>query len=161
MSAINKKTGTAAVILLTILALSAWFYIHMRQKQGAMNVNCSAIIQYNHRSPDFTATLEFIFRLDKSLDGYAVLSGNIHSGRDVHVISRTAHFSYIVNRPGEIEIADMRYVRNARDTADDDSFRRNFFYVPEGGVRHLRIMQSGNGWLIGNLQSPFVLCVSK
>jgi hypothetical protein len=81
MNATNKKYGIVAVILLTLLALSAWFFVHMRQKQGALNVNCSTILQYNHQAPNFTATLEYIFRLEKNLDGYVVISGNIHSER--------------------------------------------------------------------------------
>ncbi|EQA6227443.1 hypothetical protein ACX5CW_004108 [Enterobacter ludwigii] len=161
MNVISKKNGTVAIILIVLLTLSAWFFLHMRQKQAAMNVNCSSIIQYNHQAPDFTASLEFVFRLEENLDGYTVLSGNIHSARGTHVISRTVHFSYVMNRPGEIEISDMRYIKNPRDTADDESFRRSFFYVPEGAVRQLRINPSRNGWLIGNLQSPFALCVSR
>ncbi len=161
MNAISKKRRTAAVILLAFLALSAWFFLHMHQKQAGLNVNCSSIIRYNHQAPDFTASLEFVFRLEKNLNGYAVLSGNIHSARGTHVISRTVHFSYVVSRPDEIEISDMRYIKNPRDTADDESFRRSFFYVPEGAMRQLRISPSRNGWLLGNIQSPFALCVRR
>lgn len=161
MSAINKKTVITSIILLALLVLSALFFLHMRQKQGALNVNCSSIIQYHHQSPDFTASLEFILRLEKNLDGYAVLSGNLHSGRSVQVISRTVHFSYEVNRPDEIEIANMHYVKNTRDTADDDTFRYSFFYVAEGGTRQLRINPSRNGWLIGNPLSSFALCINR
>ncbi len=60
MNAINKKRGMSAVILLLILALSVWFYVHMRHKQSALSVNCSTIVRYNHHEPDFVATLEFI-----------------------------------------------------------------------------------------------------
>ncbi|HHF0155408.1 TPA: hypothetical protein ACPHTL_003974, partial [Enterobacter roggenkampii] len=102
-----------------------------------------------------------IFRLDKNHDGQAVLSGNIQSARGVNVISRTILFSYEMNRPGEIALTDTRYVKNPRDTADDDSFKSSFFYVPEGTVRQLKIEPTGNGWLIGNLQSPFALCVNR
>lgn len=161
MNAINKKTGILAVILLVVLALSVWFYVHMHQKQSALNVNCSTIVRYNHNEPDFIATLEFVFRLDKNHDGQAVLSGNIRSDRGVHVISRTILFSYEMNRPGEISLTNTRYIKNPRDTADDESFKSSFFYVPEGTVRQLSLEPSGNGWLIGNLQSPFALCVSK
>ena len=73
MNAINKKTGISAVILLLILALSVWFYVHMRHKQSALSVNCSTIVRYNHHEPDFVATLEFIFRLDEDHDGQADL----------------------------------------------------------------------------------------
>lgn len=161
MNANNKKTGSLAVILLVVLALSVWFYVHMRQKQSALNVNCSTIVRYNHHEPDFIATLEFVFRLDKNHDGQAVLSGNIHSERGVHIISRTILFNYEMSRPGEISLTDTRYVKNPRDTADDESFKSSFFYVPEGTVRPLKIEPSSNGWLIGNLQSPFALCVNR
>ena len=160
MNALTKKTGLIALLLLVVLTLSVWFYVHKRQNQNYLKVNCSTILRYNHYEPDFVATLEFIFRLDKNHDGQAVLSGNIQSARGVNVISRTILFSYEMNRPGEIAITDTRYVKNPRDTADDDSFKSSFFYVPEGTVRQLKIEPTGNGWLIGNLQSPFALCVN-
>lgn len=161
MNAINKKIGVLAVILIIILALSVWFYVHMHQKQSALNVNCSTIVRYNHHEPDFIATLEFVFRLDINHDGQVVLSGNIQSDKGVNVISRTILFSYEMNRPGEISLTDTRYVKNPRDTADDESFKSSFFYVPEGTVRQLKIEPTSNGWLIGNLQSPFALCVNR
>lgn len=161
MNAINKKTGMLAVILIVILALSVWFYVHMHQKQSALNVNCSTIVRYNHHEPDFIATLEFVFRLDINHNGQAVLSGNIQSDKGVNVISRTILFSYEMNRPGEISLTDTRYVKNPRDTADEESFKSSFFYVPEGTVRQLKIEPTNNGWLIGNLQSPFALCVNR
>ncbi|BCL42732.1 hypothetical protein [Enterobacter roggenkampii] len=161
MNALTKKTGLIALLLLVVLTLSVWFYVHKRQNQNYLKVNCSTILRYNHYEPDFVATLEFIFRLDEDHDGQAVLSGNIQSARGVHVISRTILFSYEMNRPGEIALTDTRYVKNPRDTADDDSFKSSFFYVPEGTVRQLKIEPTGNGWLIGNLQSPFALCVNR
>lgn len=161
MNALTKKTGLIALLLLVVLTLSVWFYVHKRQNQNYLKVNCSTILRYNHYEPDFVATLEFIFRLDKNHDGQAVLSGNIQSARGVNVISRTILFSYEMNRPGEIALTDTRYVKNPRDTADDDSFKSSFFYVPEGTVRQLKIEPTGNGWLIGNLQSPFALCVNR
>lgn len=99
--------------------------------------------------------------MDKNYDGHAVLSGNIQSDRSVNVISSTILFSYEMNRPGEISLTDTRYVKNPRDTADDESFKSSFFYVPEGTVRQLKIEPASNGWLIGNLQSPFALCVNR
>lgn len=161
MNALTKKTGLIALLLLVVLALSVWFYVHKRQNQNYLKVNCSTILRYNHYEPDFVATLEFVFRLDKNHEGQAVLSGNIQSARGVHVISRTILFSYEMNRPGEIALTNTRYVKNPRDTADDDSFKSSFFYVPEGTVRQLKIEPTGNGWLIGNLQSPFALCVNR
>ncbi|WP_414455123.1 hypothetical protein [Enterobacter quasiroggenkampii] len=161
MNALTKKTGLIALLLLVVLTLSVWFYVHKRQNQNYLKVNCSTILRYNHHEPDFIATLEFVFRLDINHDGQAVLSGNIQSDKGVHVISRTILFSYEMNRPGEIALTDTRYVKNPRDTADDDSFKSSFFYVPEGTVRQLKIEPAGNGWLIGNLQSPFALCVNR
>ncbi|MFA1017586.1 hypothetical protein AB8780_07985 [Enterobacter sp. SAT-E-asb] len=161
MIAINKKTGISIIILLVVLTISVWFYVHMRHKQSALNVNCSTILRYNRHEPDFIATLEFVFRLNKNNDGQAILSGNIQSDRGVHVVSRTILFKYEMSRPGEIALTDTRYVKNLRDTADDESFKSSFFYVPKGTVRQLKIEPSSNGWLIGNIQSPFALCVNR
>ena len=161
MNALTKKTGLIALLLLVVLALSVWFYVHKRQNQNFLKVNCSTILRYNHQDPDFVATLDLVFRLDENHDGQAVLSGNIHSEKGAKIISRTVLFSYEMNRPGEISIMDTRYVKTHRDTADEESFKSSFFYVPDGTVRQLRVEPSNNGWLIGNLQSPFALCVNR
>lgn len=100
-------------------------------------------------------------RLDKNHDGQAVLSGNIQSDRGVCIISRTILFSHEMNRPDEISLIDTRYVKNPRDIADGESFKSSFLYIPEGTVRQLKIKPTSNGWLIGNLQSPYALCVNR
>lgn len=161
MNALTKKTGLIAIILLVVLALSAWFYVHKRQNQNYLKVNCSTILRYNHQDPDFVATLDLVFRLDENHDGQAVLSGHIHSEKGAKIISRSVLFSYEMNRLGEISIMETRYLKNPRDTADDESFKSSFFYVPDGTVRQLRVEPSNNGWLLGNLQSPFALCVNR
>lgn len=161
MSAINKKIGWPVGFSLLILVFSLWFYMHMRQQQNGMSVNCSTIISYNHKVPDFIASLDMIFRLDKNSHGQVILSGNMHSERGVETISRTILFNYEVNRPGEISVKDMHYAKNPRDTASDESFINGFFYVPEGTTRLLRINPLVNGWLIENMQSPFALCVNR
>ncbi|EHG7890832.1 MULTISPECIES: hypothetical protein [Citrobacter] len=161
MNTLTKKTGLIAILLLVVLALSVWFYVHKRQNQNYLKVNCSTIIRYNHQDPDFVAMLDLVFRLDENHDGQAILSGNIYSEKGAKFISRTALFSYEINRPGEISIMDMRYLKNPRDTADEESFKSSFFYVPDGTVRQLRVEPSNNGWLLGNLQSPFALCVNR
>lgn len=161
MNALIKQTGLITILLLLVLALSVWFYVHKRQNQNYLKVNCSTILRYNHQDPEFVATLDLVFRLNENHDGQAVLSGNIHSDKGAKVISRTVLFNYEMNRPGEISIMDTRYVKNPRDTADEESFRSSFFYVPEGTVRQLIVERSNNGWLLGNLQSPFALCVNR
>ncbi|MGI3450938.1 hypothetical protein C3433_12070 [Citrobacter freundii] len=161
MNALIKKTGLITLLLLLVLALSVWFYVHKRQNQNYLKVNCSTILRYNHQDPDFVAALDLVFRLDENHDGQAVLSGNIHSEKGAAIISRTVLFSYEMNRPGEISIMNTRYVKNPRDTADEESFKSSFFYVPEGTVRQLTVERSNNGWLLGNLQSPFALCVNR
>ncbi|QLS01399.1 hypothetical protein [Enterobacter roggenkampii] len=98
MNALTKKTGLIALLLLVVLTLSVWFYVHKRQNQNYLKVNCSTILRYNHYEPDFVAMLEFIFRLDEDHDGQAVLSGNIQSARGVHVISRTILFREGANK---------------------------------------------------------------
>lgn len=161
MNALTKKTGLIALLLLVVLALSVWFYVHKRQNQNFLKVNCSTILRYNHQDPNFVATLDLVFRLDENHDGQAVLSGNIHSDKGSKIISRTVLFNYEMNRPGEITIMETRYLKNPRDTADEESFKSSFFYVPDGTVRQLRVEPSKNGWLLGNLQSPFALCVNR
>ncbi|POT58081.1 hypothetical protein C3432_09165 [Citrobacter amalonaticus] len=161
MKAVNKKALWSAATLLIIFVLSAWFYLHHCLLQSSMQVNCATILRYSHHDPNFIATLDMIFRLDKNHNGQAILSGNMHTEREVQIVSRTIIFNYEVNRPGEIYVKNMRYVKNIRDTASDDHFRRGFFYVPDGSVRQLRINPSGNGWLIDNLQSPFALCINS
>ena len=161
MRAIKIRSICAAVSLLLVMASSIVFYIYKLERQNGIDIDCTTMIRYNHLNPEFNATLNLIFRLDKQLSGQVMLSGNINSGDRAEIVSRTIHFSYEVNRPGEISVKHMYYVKKPRDTASDETFRHGFFYVPEGTVRQLRINPLLNGWLIENLQSPFALCVNK
>ena len=162
MKAIKISRLCAAVSLLLVMASSIGFYMYMLKRQNGMDVDCNTIIRYNHLNPDFTATLNLVFRLDKQFAGQVVLSGYINSeGSPETVVSRTIHFGYEVNRLGEISVKNVHYVKKSQDTTSDEIFRQGFFYVPEGTVRQLRINPLLNGWLIENLQSPFALCVNK
>lgn len=161
MKEINNINRWFAAALILTLTFSVWFYLHARQQQKGMDVNCAAIIRYNQHTPDIAATLDMIFRLDKNLQGQVFLFGNVHSEYGAEIISRTIHFDYEVNKPGEISVMNMRYAKNTRDTANDEVFRHSFFYVPENSSRLLRLNPSGNSWLIENLHSPFALCVNK
>ena len=161
MKAIKISRFCAAVSLLLVMASSIGFYMYMLKRQNGMDVDCNTIIRYNHLNPDFTDTLNLVFRLDKQFSGQVVLSGYINSEGGPETVSRMIHFGYEVNRPGEISVSNMRYVKKSQDTASDEIFRHGFFYVPEGTVRQLRINPLLNGWLIENLQSPFALCVNK
>ena len=38
MNALTKKTGLIALLLLVVLTLSVWFYVHKRQNQNYLKV---------------------------------------------------------------------------------------------------------------------------
>lgn len=161
MKVANKRYAWFTTLLLIILASSIWFFLHMRQQQNRMNINCATIVRYNHQAPPFIATLDMIFRLNPTLHGQVILSGEILSAQGVETISRTIMFSYEVSRPGEITVKNMYYIKNKPDTASDENFIHSFLYVSEGTTRQLELSPLGNGWLIENPQSPFALCVNK
>lgn len=112
MRAIKIRSICAAVSLLLVMASSIVFYIYKLDRQNGMDIDCSTSIRYNHLNPEFNATLNLIFRLDKQFSGQVMLSGNINSGDRAEIVSRTIHFSYEVNRPGEISVKHMYYVKN-------------------------------------------------
>ncbi|MGP6457664.1 hypothetical protein ACTZGH_23410 [Enterobacter ludwigii] len=58
-------------------------------------------------------------------------------------------------------MSNIRHIKTARDTADDEIIKKSFFFVPEDTGRQLRLSPLGNARLLGNLQSPFTLCVNQ
>ncbi|QMG42118.1 hypothetical protein HVY60_16720 [Citrobacter freundii] len=161
MKVIYKQKWLFPFMLLLLLAFSFYRFIFNRYQTPGLDINCATIIHYDHLDPIFISTIEMNFRLGKDHNGKVILSGNIKTGSNVQTISRMAVFDYEITSPNEISIYNVEYIKNARDTANDELFRNSFFYAQKGTSRQMHLSPSGNAWLIGNLQSPFALCVNK
>lgn len=155
------KKKWIAVIISGLLIIITGLMLYKRLQQPGLNINCSTILHYDHSNPDYISTLELTFRLDSDFEGLVVLSGNIDTATGRQTVSRNITFDYNIKAPGEIVVRDMRHIKTARDTADDEIIKKSFFFVPEGTERQLRLSTSGNAWLLGNPQSPFALCVNQ
>lgn len=148
-------------IISALIIISAGLLWHKSTQKPGMEINCSAILHYDHVDPDYVSALEMTFRLDSDYEGLVVLSGSIATATGKQTVSRNITFDYNVKVPGEIIIRNMKYIKTFRDTAQDDILTRGFFYVPDGTERQLRLNPLGNAWLLGNQQSPFALCINK
>lgn len=149
------------MIISALIMIPAGLLWHKSTQRPGMKVNCSTILHYDHAKPDYISTLELTFRLDSDFEGLVVLSGSIDTTTGRQTVSRNITFDYDVKAPGEIVVSNMRHIKTARDTADDEIIKKNFFFVPEGTERQLRLSPLGNAWLLGNPQSPFALCVNQ
>ncbi|MGM8448381.1 hypothetical protein ACS6GG_09810 [Enterobacter bugandensis] len=161
MEAMTRVTRIILVLLIILFLSATAYLIYTRQQTPGLEVNCSTVIHYDNMAPVFVSSLELHFRLHDNHTGRAVLSGNIDDGNNITLISRSIVFDYEISAPGEISVSNLRYLKNTRDTASDDYFRNSFFYAREGTNRLLRLSPLNNGWLLGNLQSSFAICVNK
>ncbi|MBB1200221.1 hypothetical protein EGM70_07940 [Enterobacteriaceae bacterium 89] len=160
MQAMSKVKITISVTLMAMLILSLAIFVYHRFRTPGHDVNCSTILHYDHRDPDFVSTVEMNLRLKEDRSGFVVLSGNVHSENEASVVSRRVEFDYEITSPGEISIRNLNYVKNRRDTTSDDFFKKSFFFTQQGTHRQMRLSPYGNAWLMGNPQSPFALCVN-
>lgn len=149
------------LIILVLMMTSAVLLWHKNGQQPGMNINCSTIILYQDTTEPVHSALEMTLRLNSDYEGLVVLSGSVETATGKQTVSRNITFDYAVKIPGEILVQNMRYIKTPRDTAYDDIFTKNFFFVPENTERQLRINSLNNAWLLGNPQSPFALCVNK
>lgn len=149
--------GVFIAIFLASLAIA----LYTPYPNSGLDLNCSTTIHYDHKDPDFTSMIELNLRLFKNRTGRAILAGRINANDEIQTISRSIVFNYDMTHPDEISVRNFDYIKNTRDTANDAFIRSNFFYAPEGVTRQMRLTPSENAWLIGNLQSPFALCVNK
>lgn len=156
---LDKKWWVLAFLFLLFLSAAMlwrkWFYT------TGMEIHCATTLHYDHAEPDFIATLEMNFRLDKNYEGLVILSGVIETKTGEQIIARNITFDYDVKKQGEVNVRNMVYKKMRRDTANDDYWATSFFYVPEGTSRQLQLTYIGNAWLIGNQYSPVALCVNK
>ncbi|BBV66315.1 hypothetical protein [Kluyvera ascorbata] len=155
----NPVMYLTAIIAIASLLLSAYL-LFTRQPRGSMNVDCSTMLQMAYKDPDLTATIDLTFRLHRNHTGQVALSGKIKQDDRTQTISRTMLFDYEVKTPGEISLDNMRYAKNLKDSVTDDEFKMNFFYVPDGQKRTIKIRATRNAYLIENLHSPVFLCVN-
>ena len=150
-----------AIVTSGLIIISAGLLWHKSAQKPGIKVNCSTILHYDHAKPDYISTLELTFRLDSDFEGLVVLSGSIDTATGRQTVSRNIMFDYDIKVPGEIIVRNMSYIKTSRDNADDEIIKQSFFFVPEGTERQLRLSPLGNAWLLGNPQSPFVLCVNQ
>lgn len=160
MNAGFKKKWITLLISGLIIITAGLTWLKRSQKPG-LTINCSTILHYDHANPDYISTLELTFRLDSDFEGLVVLSGSIETASGKQTVSRNIMFDYDIKTPGEIVVSNMRHIKTARDTANDEIIEKSFFFVPEGTERQLRLSSTANAWLLGNPQSPFALCVNK
>lgn len=149
----------AALTAILLAGCGAVLYHH--HTSPGIRVNCSALIQYDHREPDFTSVVEVNFRLFKNNTGRATLSGTINTPGERQTISRSIAFAWDALSPDEITLHSFAYIKNIKDSARDEIFKKSFLYAPKGASRQLRLSPLKNAWLIGNVQSPFALCINK
>ncbi|WP_210454250.1 hypothetical protein [Pantoea ananatis] len=160
MNAEFKKKWIALITSGLIIMTAGLVWLKHSQKPG-LKINCSTIIHYDHAKPDHISTLEFTFRLESDFEGLVVLSGNIDTATGRQTVSRNITFDYDIKTPGEIVVSNMRHIKTARDTADDEIIKKSFFIVPDNSERQLRLNATANAWLLGNPLSPFALCVNQ
>ncbi|WKW40319.1 hypothetical protein [Enterobacter mori] len=160
MNAGFKNKWIVLIISGLIIVTAGLVWLKRSQKPG-LKINCSTILHYDHAKPDYISTLELTFRLDSDFDGLVVLSGSIDTATGRQTVSRNITFDYDIKTPGEIVVSNMRHIKTARDTADDEIIKKSFFFVHEDTGRQLRLNPLGNAWLLGNPQSPFALCVNQ
>lgn len=160
MNAGFKKKWITLLISGLIIITAGLTWLKRSQKPG-LTINCSTILHYDHAKPDYISTLELTFRLESDFEGLVVLSGSIDTARGRQTVSRNITFDYDIKTPGEIVVSNMRHIKTARDTADDEIIKKSFFFVPDNSERQLRLNATANAWLLGNPQSPFALCVNQ
>lgn len=160
----NKKNSPVMYFTIFVAAASLLFsgyLLFVCQSSNSMNIYCSTILQLAQKDPDLSATLDLTFRLQRNHTGQVALSGNIQKDGSSQVISRSMLFDYEIENPDEVSFKNMRYAKNLKDTASDEDFKMNFFYVPEGQKRTIKIHAIQNAYLIENVHSPVFLCVNK
>ncbi|MCX2867733.1 hypothetical protein ORL23_09585 [Kluyvera cryocrescens] len=161
MSKINNAIKYSALVFTAASFLLSVYLIFSRHPYDGMTVNCSTILSLAHKNPDVSSVVDLTLRLHSNHTGQVALSGSIKQDNTTRTISRAVHFDYEIKNPGELLIENMRYEKNQKDSATDDDFKMNFFYVPDGKQRLIKINPLQNAYLIENPHSPVFLCVNK
>ena len=161
MKRINTSTLIILLSCVVLLLVAGWIYLQKRQFEDGLDVNCSSPLNMTHMGPDFNAKLDISFRLLRDFTGQVSLSGEISTTDGKQFVSRTVKFEYSPYSSDELAISEMRYIKNARDTASDEIFEHHMLFVPDGGERYIKISPINNAYLIQNLHSPILLCVDK
>lgn len=167
----NKKL-TSLVLVTSVLLLILGVATNISHDKSAFladgkSINCTSSFQsFPPKDGDrLFGTVNFIFR--KNNEGEVNISGtffthmkNNESQAIKFNILRSYTFDYDAEDDGYITTSNFRLNKNVRDTLPDEVFNDSVFDLTKQDKK-LRIQQIKNGYLIGNLFSPFVLCVSR
>ncbi|UWM63221.1 hypothetical protein [Enterobacter sp. CP102] len=131
------------------------------ESQEALDINCTTVFSVNNKELKFSSSLNGFFAFRPNGTGYSELAGNATSGDFNHVISRGVTFDYEKQSSNTYILKSLKLVKHTSDTADDDLMDRAFFSMSNEPYRYMSLYKIKNGFIMGNLHSPVLVCVTK
>lgn len=148
-------------VICQVALFSCLYFWQGGDKEKGVSISCSSSLEMLHDVPVFLARMDVAFRLLETFTGQINFSGNVAMDGEKYVISRLMTFSYEFNSAGEITIADVAFIKNARDNMRDEIFRNHIIYIPKKGRFYMKVSMVNGAYLIENSHSPMLLCVDK
>jgi hypothetical protein len=154
-----------AVIVLLNIAFIAWAYFLCSPVNGrGLDVFCESTAKLNNDSDgtEFTFYGTIVTRFKPDQTGYIGLLGMIDRGAKLYNVSREVAFTYEPkDEDGIYDIRIDNVVVAQADTAPNEIVERNITGRPGVVSSYVVRHANANSWSIGDIYSPFLMCVDK
>lgn len=150
---------SAVIILIAIMVIMDINYIEKRRKD-LLNDSCTTVLEFHSLRSDFAAYLNTVLVLRPDETGYMDMTGRVETTGNHYVTSRTIKFSYLSEGDNIYYLEDMSTDKYASDNTPDNLMNSVFFSISKKG-RYMTLEKINNGYIVGNLHSPVLICVAK
>ncbi|WP_279044337.1 hypothetical protein [Cedecea davisae] len=153
------------VALLANILFAGWAYVvHFLLNSHGLDVFCESTIKLNNdrEGTEFNFDGTIVARFKQDLTGYIGLLGVIDRDGKHYNVSREVSFTYEPkDEDGIYGVRPNDVVTSRADTAPNEMVERNIIGRPGVVSRYVVRHTNNNSWSIGNIYTPFMMCVDK
>lgn len=163
---INKKKiliSVSAIAFVSAIAVRATGIADWAPNNG-ISINCVSTISMPELPHGVKFNGSVYVQIYKDGSGEVDFSGVVtetgEHGVGKSSVQRTIAFEYVMLDSGTVRLSEARLRKKSADTMPDDFFTKAIYDSSESEKR-MHVSKLQNAYLIGNIFSPSLLCVSK
>lgn len=163
---INKKAIVISLLVVAFVSAVAVRYTGITDwlYNKKISINCVSTISMPELpySSKFNGSIYLQIHTDGSgeVDFSGIVTKNGEHGVEKLNVQRTISFHYEKIEPDTVRLSEARLSKKSNDSISDDFFKK-IIYDSSEKEKRMHISKLQNAYLIGNVFSPSLLCVSK
>lgn len=161
MQLFSKRRGVRGYIISAVLCLILVFGLLIYAGHHRRGFDCSANLRIESTSPAFDAQLKTFLIMRDNHSGYFDVSGKVMLNDTRYNVARSYHFEYENQGNNIYHLVRTSLSRREADNMVESVMQKVFFSPDPNSGRYIKIQKMKNDYVIQNLYSPALVCVSN